>query len=117
MSLIVEPSVSGGAFVSIALMFFVFTTVMAYYFYGESSIMYIFAGRPERRKAERAAIWAFRFALLGMVVFGAVREAGVIWQLGDVGVGLTAWINVIALLILCPQAIRALREYEESLRK
>ena len=104
----------GGTFVSIALVFFVFTTVMAYYFYGESSIMYIFAGRPERRKAERAAIWAFRFALLGMVVFGAVREAGVIWQLGDVGVGLTAWINVIALLILCPQAIRALREYEDG---
>ena len=100
----------GGTFVSIALVFFVFTTVMAYYFYGESSIMYIFAGRS--RKAERIAIWAFRFLLLGMVVFGAVREAGVIWQLGDVGVGITAWINVIALLLLCPQAIKALREYE-----
>jgi hypothetical protein len=25
-----------------------------------------------------------------MVVFGSLREAGVIWQLGDVGVGLTA---------------------------
>ena len=107
----------GGTFVSIALMFFAFTTLMAYYFYGESSIIYIFEGRPELRRAERAAIWAFRIALLGMLVFGAVREAGVIWQLGDVGVGLTAWINVIALLILCPQAIRALREYEESLRK
>ena len=51
-----------------------------------------------------------------MAVFGALREAGVIWQLGDVGVGLTAWINVLALLILCPQAIRALREYEHSLK-
>ena len=107
----------GGTFVSIALMFFAFTTLMAYYFYGESSIIYIFGGRPERRKAERAAIWAFRIALLGMLVFGAVREAGIIWQLGDVGVGMTAWINVIALLILCPQAIRALREYEDGLKK
>ena len=97
-------------------MFFVFTTVMAYYFYGESSIMQIFAGRPDRRKTERLCIWIFRFSLLGMVVFGALREANVIWQLGDVGVGLTAWINVIVLLLLCPQAIQALREYESFVK-
>ena len=107
----------GGTFVAVALVFFVFTTVMAYYFYGESSIIYFFEGRPGKEKAEKACIWAFRFVLLGMVVFGSLREAGVIWQLGDVGVGLTAWINVLALLILCPKAVRALRDYESSLRK
>ena len=107
----------GGTFVSIALVFFVFTTVMAYYFYGESSIMQIFEGRPEKKRAERLCIWIFRFSLLGMVVFGALREANVIWQLGDVGVGLTAWINVIVLILLCPHAIKALREYESSLPK
>ena len=107
----------GGTFVSIALVFFVFTTVMAYYFYGESSIMQIFEGRPEKKNVERICIWVFRFSLLGMVVFGALREADVIWQLGDVGVGITAWINVVVLLILCPRAIRALREYESSLPK
>lgn len=107
----------GGTFVSIALVFFVFTTVMAYYFYGESSIMQIFEGRPEKKNFERICIWVFRFSLLGMVVFGALREADVIWQLGDVGVGITAWINVVVLLILCPRAIRALREYESSLPK
>ena len=90
---------------------------MAYYFYGETSIITFFEGRPDRRKAERACIWAFRFLLLGMVIFGSLREAGVIWQLGDVGVGITAWINIIALLLLCPQAIRALKEYEQSIRK
>ena len=100
----------GGAFVSVALLFFVFTTIMAYYFYGESSIMYMFRGR----KGEKAVVWVFRFALLGMLVFGAVKEAGVIWQIGDIGVGITAWINVIALLILCPQAIRALKEFEKD---
>lgn len=107
----------GGTFVSIALVFFVFTTVMAYYFYGETSIISFFEGRPGARRAERTCIWVFRFLILAMVVFGSLREAGVIWQLGDVGVGLTAWINVIALLILCPQAIRELREYERLLKK
>ncbi len=102
----------GGTFVSIALVFFVFTTVMAYYFYGESSIMQIFADRPDKKKTEQVCIWIFRFSLLAMVIFGAQHETNVIWQLGDVGVGLTAWINVIVLILLCPQAIKALREYE-----
>lgn len=101
----------GGGFVSVALVFFVFTTLMAYYFYGESSIMYIFQGRP---RVEKAAIWCFRAGLILMTVFGALKEANVIWQLGDIGVGITAWINVIALLLLCPQAIRALREFEKQ---
>ena len=33
----------------------------------------------------------------------------------DIGVGLTAWINV--LVFLCPQAIKALRQYEDSVKE
>ena len=100
----------GGGFVSIALFFFAFTTIMADYFYAESSIIYMFRGK----KGEMLVLWVFRFALLGMIVLGALKEAGVIWQIGDIGVGITAWINVVALLILCPQAIRALKEFEKD---
>jgi len=102
----------GSAFVSIALVFFVFTTVMAYYFYTETSIIYLFSGRKGSERTERIFIWCYRIILLAVVVFGAVREANVVWQLGDIGVGLTAWINVLALLLLCPHAIKALKEYE-----
>ena len=107
---------AGGAFVGIAMVFFVFTTVMAYYFYSESSIMYLFDGMG-KPKTESALIWIYRFVLLGSVIFGAMKEADTVWQMGDIGVGLTAWVNVIALLILCPKAISALREYEDSLKK
>ncbi len=100
----------GGAFVSVALLFFVFTTLMAYYFYGESSIIYMFNGK----KGEKAAVWLFRLGLIGMIVFGSLKEAGVIWQLGDIGVGITAWINVVALLILCPKALSSLKEFESK---
>ena len=104
----------GSAFVSIALVFFAFTTLMAYYFYTESSIIYLFSGRGGSQKTERTMIWAYRFVLLVMVVFGSLREANVVWQLGDIGVGMTAWINVLSLLILCPHAIKALKEYEKE---
>ena len=102
----------GSAFVSIALAFFVFTTVMAYYFYGESSIIYLFKGHKGSAAAEKVVIWVYRVVILGTVVFGAVKESNVIWQIGDIGVGITAWINVAALIFLCPIAIRLLKEYE-----
>ena len=104
----------GSAFVSIALVFFAFTTLMAYYFYTESSIIYLFSGRKGSARTERTLIWGYRIILLVMVVFGSLREANVVWQLGDIGVGLTAWINVLSLLLLCPYAIKALKEYESD---
>nr|MCR5760374.1 alanine:cation symporter family protein [Bacteroidales bacterium] len=108
----------GNQFVTIALFFFVFTTVMAYYFYSESSIMYMFdvSGKGGSR-AEKLCVWALRIIILAATVFGAVRETNVVWMLGDIGVGLMAWVNVIALLILCPKAIRALKDYESRLKK
>ena len=107
----------GGQFVSIALFFFVFTTVMAYYFYAESSIMYIFDVRRKKDSvAENACIWILRLSLLAATVFGAVHETNVMWQLGDIGVGILAWVNVISLLILCPKSISALKDYENRLK-
>ena len=52
--------------------------------------------------------------MLASVVFGAVREADVVWQLGDIGVGLMAWFTVIAIILLYPKAIKALKEYEKK---
>ena len=99
----------GSQFVSVAMIFFVFSTVMAYYFYAESSLYYLFRGKG---KGEKLCVRVLQVAMLGAVIFGAVREADVVWKLGDIGVGFMAWVTVISLLILCPKAIGALKEYE-----
>jgi len=101
----------GSGFVSVAMVFFVFTTIMAYYFYAETSVIYLFKGR----RGENLVIRILQALMLAAVLFGAVKEADVVWQLGDIGVGLMAWVTVVAILLLCPKAIRALREYEEKL--
>lgn len=102
----------GSQFVSIAMIFFAFSTIMAYYFYAETGIIYLFRGR--HRRWERIAVRVFQAMMLVAVVFGAVREADLIWQLGDIGVGMMAWVTVVSLLILCPKAIRSLREFEQT---
>ena len=99
-----------GAIISFALLCFAFTTIMAYYYYAETNIVYLF-GKGRKWKL---AVWILRLCLLAMVVFGSVKEAKMIWDMGDIGVGAMAWINIIAILLLSPEALRTLKDYERQ---
>ncbi|MBR5936595.1 MAG: alanine:cation symporter family protein [Bacteroidaceae bacterium] len=102
----------GSQFVSVAMVFFAFSTIMAYYFYAETGILYLFKGKNTRR--EKLVVRLYQAVMLSAVVIGAIREADVVWQFGDIGVGLMAWGTVIPILILCPKAIKALKEFEKQ---
>ena len=102
----------GSQFVSIAMVFFAFSTIMAYYFYAESSILYLFRGKD--MKKEKLVIRIFQLLMLCAVVFGSVREADLVWKLGDIGVGLMAWFTVISIFLLAPKAIEALKDFEKD---
>jgi len=105
----------GSSFVSIALTFFAFTTVMAYSFYSESSILYIFHHKGRQgTKLEKCVLWGYRSVIIVLVIVGACCGSDTVWTLGDIGVGLTAWINVIVLLLLFPQALAALKDVESG---
>jgi AGCS family alanine or glycine:cation symporter len=97
----------GAGFVATALFFFAFTTIIAYYYMAETNIAYI-----NRRIHRPWMIFALRILILAAVTFGCVRTAGMAWTLGDIGVGLMAWLNLIAILILQKPALLALRDYE-----
>ncbi len=100
----------GAGFVALALFFFAFTTIMAYYYMAETNLTYV-AGV---RKPHRLAILLLRLGIIGMVVFGAYHNAAMAWTLGDIGVGLMAWLNIIAILVLQKPALLALRDYERQ---
>lgn len=99
----------GAAFVAIALFFFAFTTIMAYYYMAETNLNYVTGNRPSR-------LWVnlLRLGVIGIVIFGAYHDAKLAWTLGDIGVGLMAWINVIAILIIQKPAMLALSDYERQ---
>ena len=100
----------GAGFVALALFFFAFTTIMAYYYMAETNLTYL-AGV---KKTHPLATLLLRLGIIGMVVFGAYHNAAMAWTLGDIGVGLMAWLNVIAILILQKPALLALRDYERQ---
>jgi AGCS family alanine or glycine:cation symporter len=103
----------GGSFISIALSFFVFTTIVADYFYSESSIMYLCSSKKGSSSVlEKTLIWLLRLFVLVAVLFGSVKDADTVWTLGDIGLGMMAWINVVAIILLAPKAFAALEDYE-----
>ena len=100
----------GGLVVSIALFFFAFTTIMAYYYYAETNLVYLF-GKGRR---EKVFIWILRVALIAAVFYGSLNKASLMWALGDIGVGTMAWINIVAILLLSRMTFKALRSYEKQ---
>ena len=99
----------GGGFVAIAILLFAFTSLVANYSYGESNIEYI-AGK----KNAKAVIMVYRFAVLGMVMLGAVASLKNIWNFADLSMGAMALINLIAILLLSPLAFRIFKDYDRQ---
>jgi AGCS family alanine or glycine:cation symporter len=102
----------GKTFVAIALFFFAFTTLLAYYYIAETNVAYI-----RRTFRFRGELVILKLALMTSVFYGTVRSADLAWALGDVGVGIMAWLNIIGILILFLMgrpAMLALQDYESQ---
>ncbi len=101
----------GASFVALALMFFAFTTIVAYYYMAETNVQYL-----ARNAAPGWLVLALKLAMMVSVTYGAIRSATLAWGLGDIGVGLMAWLNIVAILILQKPALLALKDYESQKR-
>jgi AGCS family alanine or glycine:cation symporter len=97
----------GNYFVAVALFFFAFTTIIAYYYIAETNIAFI------NRKIHRPWLtFLLKLCLMASTVYGTVRTADLAWGLGDIGVGLMAWLNIIAIVLLHKKAFASLKDYE-----
>ena len=97
----------GSIFVAIAIFFFAFTTLMAFYYIAETNLSYI--TRSIRN------VWLeyiLKFILLTVTYYGSVQTAEFVWVIGDIGYGSLAWLNIITLLILAKTALKTLKDYE-----
>jgi len=99
----------GAGFVALALLFFAFTTIVAYYYMAETNIAYV------NRSVHRPWMTlALRIGIILTVAYGSIRSASTAWAMGDIGVGIMAWLNIIAILILQKPALLALKDYERQ---
>jgi len=100
----------GTAFVAVALFFFAFTTIMSYYFQAETNVYFL-------ARKKRAAFWAvntLRVVMLFVTFFTSINEMQLAWNMADIGIGVMAWFNIIAVLLLQKPALKTFFDYERQ---
>lgn len=106
----------GPTFVAVALAFFAFTTIVAYYYMAEVNLVFI-TRNFSNPLFRRVALRALQGLILVSVAYGAVATTGAAWGLGDIGVGSMAWLNIIGILLLQGPALKALKDFRAQKRQ
>ncbi len=96
-------------FIALAILLFAFSSVVGNYYYGETNIEFI--------KKSKTWLLIYRFAVVGMVLFGSVAKVGIVWDLADLFMALMAITNLIAILMLGRIALAALKDYQQQKRQ
>ncbi|PMH44924.1 sodium:alanine symporter [Vibrio sp. 10N.286.49.B3] len=81
----------GPLMVSIGLMFFAFTTILGWNYYGERCVVYLFGTK---------AVLPYKVIFIGLVASGAFLQLDMIWIIADIVNGLMAIPNLIGLILL-----------------
>lgn len=101
-----EIGAIGSSFVTIAIFFFAFTSIVGNYYYGETNIQFM--------TKKRWVIYVYRIAVGAMVMIGAVSQLDFAWALADITMGLMTLCNIAAILVLGKYAIRLLDDYRNQ---
>lgn len=95
----------GLGFIAVSLFFFALTTIVGWYFFGESNIKYLFGAK---------VVPYYRWLVLAFIVLGSFLKVDLVWELADMFNGLMVLPNVIGLVILAPQASKILKDYNNN---
>ena len=94
----------GMPFVAVCMLFFAFSTIIGWYFFGEQNIKYLFG---------RKGLTPYRLIVVAFVVAGSVLKLDLVWELSDFFNGIMVFPNLIALIGLAKLVSKALDESDE----
>ena len=100
----------GVIFIAVILWLFSFSTFLGILYYARSNVSYLFGD-------SLAAQTAYKVLALVMLFIGGLAAYTIVWDLGDVGVGLMTIFNLIALYPMAGEALASLKDYEEKRAK
>ncbi len=98
----------GRVFVSIALLLFVFTTLIYNYYLGENALGFF--------TSKRWPVQTYRVLVVGLVLWGSVQDLGTVFAFADVTMGLLAVANLVALAMLFKVGLRLMRDYDNQVK-
>lgn len=97
----------GLKFLAISLLFFAFTTIVGWYYFGESNIRYLFGDK---------GLTPYRILVMIFIVLGSRFEVESVWMLADFFNGLMIIPNLVGLLLLSGVVIKVMKDYKSGER-
>ena len=97
-------------FIALILWLFSFSTFVGILFYARSNVAYLFGDNWLSQTL-------YKVLALAMLFVGGLAAYTFVWDLGDVGVGLMTVFNIIVIVPMSGQALRALQDYEGKMRE
>jgi AGCS family alanine or glycine:cation symporter len=94
----------GRLIVVVSVLLFATSTAISWSYYGDRCANYLYGPR---------AVMPYKLAFVGMHFLGAVLPLSVVWDLGDIFLGMVILPNLLALLLLSPQVAALTRSYFE----
>ncbi|WP_425410199.1 alanine/glycine:cation symporter family protein [Hyphococcus sp.] len=97
-------------FIAVALLLFVFSSIMYNYFLGETALDFFF-------NDDKRVFNIFKVVTLGLVLFGSTRDLASAFGFANAGMGLLALFNLFALVLLFPIGLRVMKDFDRQLKQ
>jgi len=92
----------GRIILTVSIIFFTFTTLITWQYYGERCVVYLFGYK---------AVPFYKVLFIGVVVLGGYLNSEVVWLIADTGNALMVIPNIIALVLLAPVVVKETQLY------
>lgn len=105
----------GTYYIAFILIFFVFSSILGNYYYGEANVTYLV--KEKSTGTQKRTIFFYRVLVAANVMAGAVMSLDLAWNIADITMGMMALCNMTGIVLLGKYAIRLLKDYRTQLDK
>ena len=98
----------GVIFVAVCLLFFAFTTIIGWYFFGEQNVKYLFGAKATK---------VYAVLVVGFILLGSALKVDLVWDLADCFNGLMVIPNLLGILALSGVVGALFKDYNNLNKK
>lgn len=109
-----EIGPAGRWFLTAAIFLFVYSTIIANYFYGEANVRFF---AKNKHFSPRIPIFIFRLITSATVFLGGIMALQTAWSIIDICMAIMTFVNMVAVITLAPKAFKLLQDYREQLKQ
>jgi AGCS family alanine or glycine:cation symporter len=88
--------------VTFSVFLFALSTMISWSYYGDRCVEYLFGAR---------FVLPYRLVYVAFVFIGSVAALRIVWDFGDLALGLMAVPNLIAVVLLMPEVVKLSNDY------